>query len=248
MNDDNDWEKLVREVERAQAAKRAQNTPRELAPGLDVQSRRRVPVVPNVLPRYMVKPAELVRQRSVLPAFLKVSIVLAVVLAGAYYLRQNYEQPSHQSAESVTPTVTVPATQQGSGGWSARGGGNRSDSGDGSGSLEFRASIQSALEGRLRPAGVIEALYGNQKLEWLKISTMDLPKYGKPRVVSAVLYARLDDATEKRWRDAGLFKSEGIIATPFVRKVTISNREDLDLLLDWHVEGVVASLPIKAIK
>ena len=47
----------------------------------------------------------------------------------------------------------------------------------------------------------------------------------------------------RRRREAGILGKEIAGATPFVHKVVLAKRDDIELLLDWHVEGVLASLP-----
>ena len=245
MSNDNEWDKLIQAVEREQAARGVQDAPRELVSGLGMyEGRRMPPVVPNVLPAYIAKPAAARRKWAALWGFLKVSFGLVIILGGSYYLWQKYRAPLGDSAVRTVDNETSTASQHAPVGGISGGDGFRNAREN----SEYRTSIQSALEGRLRPVDLIESIYGKQKVDWLKVSSMNLPKDGKPLIVFAVLYARLDDDTEKRWHDAGLFNNEGVVPTPFIRKITISNREGLDLLLDWHVEGILANNPLKQAK
>ncbi len=110
------------------------------------------------------------------------------------------------------------------------------------GNPSFSAASTCALENKLRPADYLEKLGAGQELKLKKVCELTMPGDGKPFVVYVVLYARLNGKTEQRWKDAELFKS-GDTGDPFLRAITISSPKDLELLLDWHVEGCVLKRP-----
>ena len=73
------------------------------------------------------------------------------------------------------------------------------------------------------------------------VSELKLADDGTPTTIFCLLRARLDNATEKRWKDAGLLEAD-VSSESFVRSVTLKNRNDVDNLYDWHVESVALTL------
>lgn len=95
---------------------------------------------------------------------------------------------------------------------------------------------------RLRPAGVLESLAsGGKQPELLSLDRVRLPIDGKPLQATVVLYAQLDERTERRWQEAKVLAKSVSSPNPFLKPVTIADANGLDLLRDWHVEGVVVS-------
>lgn len=111
----------------------------------------------------------------------------------------------------------------------------------GGGASVFTAGPQTgstaSYANRLRPQGVLESL-GAQPSGLLSIDKVRMPLDGKPLRATAVLYALLDERTEQRWRDAKILAPTPS-PSPFLKPVTIASESALDLLRDWHVEGVV---------
>jgi len=237
MQDKSEWEKLVRDVERAQVDESKRTTPfGKAAPAGPAANPRTA--VPNVIPLYMQKHAA-VQQETVESAsngkkLLIFASLLAVVLIGGYYLFKSSPQPEPQP--EVTNAVVVPARNQlaSGGNWGAGGSG---------GAAAWRVAMQHSLRKRIRPNNFFDVLGGGQIIELKKVSSLELPKNGSPLTVYVVMYARPSEALESQWRNAGLFANEIGRANPFFRKVTVANPEQLDLLLDWHVEGVLTALP-----
>jgi len=230
MVNSNDWEELVEEVARSQ--KRA-------APPSQTPQRRRA-VVPNVLPPYMIKPAAPAQDGIDAKKWLAIAILLALVLTGGYFVySKNYMAPPTPPESAVSnfdPSSSAqPATATGSAYLTGNGIVSAGDA-------THAVAVRYALESRLRPAGFLENLSAGQKIELHAAGDLKLPFDGKPLVVYALLYARLDEATEKRWREAGLFKNE-VVPNTFLRAVTLANPESLSFLLDWHVEGILLKLP-----
>ena len=235
MRNPEEWEKLVREVELEQIAQRNRNP--SPPPGASLP-RARGNVVPNVIPAYLEKHIPKPKPKPVkLPvAYLLIPVILVLSLGVAifWYQSATTAQMVASAVPSTPGAVIVPAS--GATKWDAVAGTAR-DSG-------FRRSVQQALENRLRPPGLLESMMGNQKIDWLKMSNLEAPPKGaQPLILYVVFFTLMDDATEKRWRDAGMFKREGVVATPFVRQVAITNSDTLNNLLDWHVEGVLKKYP-----
>ncbi len=59
-----------------------------------------------------------------------------------------------------------------------------------------------------------------------------------PITVSVLLRGQLDAYTEAAWREAGMFRDEVLLPSPFLRTVTITNSQAMQNLIDWHVEAV----------
>lgn len=232
MANNNDWDELVQQVARSHAA------PQKLATPLSQPAQRRRAVVPNVLPPYMIKPAAPVQYGTDIRKWLAITILFAGVLTGGYFVySKNTMAPTAPPAqtESALSNSAQPAT----GTTSVYSGGNGVVS---TGIATQAVAVRYALESRLRPAGFLETLSAGQKIELRSVGDLKLPLDGKPLVAYALLYARLDEATEKRWRDAGLFKNE-VVPNSFLRTVTLANPDSQSLLLDWHVEGILLKLP-----
>jgi hypothetical protein len=93
--------------------------------------------------------------------------------------------------------------------------------------------------GRIRPDGYVDTLTIDGKTpEFASIGDLKLPADGKPLNVYVLLHSQLDDRTELAWRRSGMFRDEGRTQSPWLRLVTICDREVLDNLIDWHVDRV----------
>ena len=172
--------------------------------------------------------------------FVAGAIGLTVALACGVYFGQQNLIPSPQPEDALAPR----------GDGVARPGGALSaqaqlNGGESSRNATFQSAMKSALENRLRPPGCLDPAVGRQYRKLQKVDDLHVPLNGKPLIVCAVLAARLDEVTERHWRDAGLLKNESVVTNPFLRTVTLSNPEGLDYLLDWHVEGVWATSPLR---
>lgn len=101
------------------------------------------------------------------------------------------------------------------------------------------AGNYSPLRERLRPKDFLDkfALAGKTPI-FIPVSKLKLSVGGNPHILYCLLYALLDEATERSWKKAGMFRDEHGPASPFLRTVTITTQETLDNLADWHVEGV----------
>lgn len=197
---------------------------------------RRPTAMPRGAPPY--KPhsaASTVPTTQILKFFFAVALLLAAGLFAAYTLIPSSSDPrQNEIAADGTPSTSSqnPNTDP-----------NYFGGGGSDGNALFVMGIESTLATRLRPADFLDTLGAGQKVELKKISDVKLPPDGKPLVLYVVLYARLDDATERRWQESGLFKKDAANFSPFLRTLSIANREGLDNLLDWHVEGVLTKLP-----
>lgn len=96
-----------------------------------------------------------------------------------------------------------------------------------------------SLANRVRPKNLLQTLSAaaGRQVQVLGVETLQLPVDGRPIVGTVVLCAQLEPRTEQRWHEAGLLTKDGI--NPFLKSVSIANSDSLDLLHDWHVEGVV---------
>ena len=91
-----------------------------------------------------------------------------------------------------------------------------------------------------------ESAMANMRLDaksaaFFPVSELKVPEDGSPTTIYCLLRARLDTATEKRWREGGLLQADAS-SESFVRKVTLKSRNDVDNLYDWHVESVAWAL------
>lgn len=75
------------------------------------------------------------------------------------------------------------------------------------------------------------------------VAAVSLPKPGQKTVIYCLLYSILDPFTEQNWKNAGMFKDEGRVISPFLRTITIASQESLDNLNDWHIESIAFSIP-----
>jgi len=95
-----------------------------------------------------------------------------------------------------------------------------------------------SFSARIRPANYVETLTIDGKpAQFASVGDLKLPA-DRPLVVYVVLRTQLDERTEHAWRRAGMFRDEGRTLSPWLRMVTISDREALDNLIDWHVDHI----------
>jgi hypothetical protein len=66
---------------------------------------------------------------------------------------------------------------------------------------------------------------------------------GRPVKYYCIMFASLDPATEETWKQAGMFKEESFVLSPYLRTVVVHNQESLELLFDWHVEALTLTQP-----
>jgi len=110
----------------------------------------------------------------------------------------------------------------------------------GSGSVaEVRGTGAVALEGLVRPPDLLSSIFVNVPIPaFVPAVELMTKRDDKPRRYYVLLNAKLDDFTEKLWSQAGMFETEGVPLSPFVRTVTIVSAEAFTNLIDWHVDGV----------
>lgn len=191
---------------------------------------RRPPAVPRVLPPYLIAARNPAPQSASSPKYLLIAIILAASVAAAiYFAATRNTQETASVASPLTPSVATPPI-------SAKTPSPSVARAELTPSVSTAASA-AAFNNSLRPADFLETLGSGKKLDLKKFSSLTLPANGKPLIIKVVLYARLDDLTEQRWRAHGLFANESTTTTPFLRSVTLKDQDSLDLLLDWHVEG-----------
>jgi hypothetical protein len=96
----------------------------------------------------------------------------------------------------------------------------------------------------LRPGNFLAEYFANGQMpEFVPVSKVEEPPAGKSITIYCLLHSRLDDYTESIWKNSGMLRDETYILSPYLRKVTISDRESLRNLIDWHVESVAFKLP-----
>ncbi len=139
-----------------------------------------------------------------------------------------------------TPTTKVAGNSEGGGNdsGSSASTGSGSTSGSVSGSTTMPPSQMNALNGRLRPHDLLESLRVRGKVfAWTTPDKLVLPP-GKKLTIKCLLRAQLDPFTAREWKRAGLLDQEPVVSNPFFRTITLSSKEDLERLYDWHVESV----------
>ena len=171
------------------------------------------------------------QQRKPQTAFLVAALV--VIIGGAGYTIYSALQPKEETpnTESPGPDEAAPATATGTGGGPLPG----APGGGSSGPLPVYAD-------QLRPPGVMQKL-PLPLTAFMPAENLPAPAPGKPVEAWVLLCARLDTYTEQMWARAGLFRNESIVLSPFIRRVTLTDMEAFDLLIDWHVESAAVYVP-----
>jgi hypothetical protein len=108
---------------------------------------------------------------------------------------------------------------------------------------QTRHHAHTVLSNRLRPRTFLSSLqFAGKPPVWTPVKELQPPAPGQKRIVYCLMYAQLDPQTEKTWRDAKMFQDEVSPLSPFLRTVTLTTRESLENLYDWHVESVTSTL------